>query len=172
MGSESSDPRYASYPRGPAKGTPDQLEALAEGYYSLSKVCLVSAVIFLLELILLGLIDPTFLIVGVVYALTAFIVTWLSLDGCTKLAKGFGEPASNAIAAAILLGIATPLFVGFFQFAVTLQKAVAEIEAYGVRKRFLSLVRRVDIAEVVDKMRAATNGRFDGPPVPNTGPTT
>jgi len=97
VGSESSDPRYASYPRGPAKGTPDQLEALADGYYSLSKVCLVSAVIFLLELILLGLIDPTILIVGVVYALTAFIVTWLSLDGCTKLAKGFGEPASNAM---------------------------------------------------------------------------
>lgn len=152
-----------------AYGTPEKLNALAEGYFGLNWVFIGNVVIMITANIMYGMssaVDRSFLFValGLIAGLFVFVI-FATLPLNRKIAYGKGWPSSNAVLASVLLALNSVICCGAIGYVVMQMIAGAEIKKYGVKQGMFGY-RKKQIQQRIEQMRAEqraahTSVRFD-----------
>lgn len=161
-GDFSAPPQYAGYTRPTAfAGSPDRLEAVADGYYGLNWVFLFNLVWAISGFFLIGVVsqndrDGLFsltLSIGFII-LTIPVVAFASYKSVKKLAFGMNWSPQMAVVISIALGFGV-LCLGLLAYVILQMLAAAKIRKYPIKKSFLGGFRRKDIRALVAEMRAS-----------------
>ena len=167
IGDFSAPPQYAGYTRPTGfVGSPDHLEAVADGYYGLNWVFLFTLVWALGGFGLVGLASQnadrdglfvSFLYLGFII-LTIPVVALVSYKPVKKLAFGMNWSPTMAIFISIAIGFGV-LCIGLIAFVILQVLAGAEIRKYPIKKNFLGGFTRKNIRALVAEMRASPQYR-------------
>jgi len=153
---ESPPIKYVAYPRDhwfTSYGTPEKLQALAEGYQGLNKIALTNTVIFFLG------IGPAILFgaVGIIVFLVVLclVVNGTSYEYNVKIAKGMGWHESRGSQISILMGLTASIFCGVVGYLAMEHILRNEMKRYGVRSGLRS-IKKPDIEAALEQRRMAS----------------
>jgi len=158
-GSYSAPPQqYAAYTRpGAFGGSPEKLQALADGYYGLNWVFLLTLVIVLGLRMGAGALFASpgqeVIFYGLAFVVPIFVVGALSYPSCKKIAFGANWNSGMDIVAAVLMGL-NSLLCGIIGFAVMQSIASAEIKKYGVKGGSFLGFRKRDVLTAIEQLKA------------------
>lgn len=157
-------PAYAAYTRpGPFAGSPDHLEAVADGYYGLNWVFLFNVIWAVAGIGFIAFLSQNNNPIGGIFALVFVVLSvpvmaFASYKSMKKLAFGMNWSPTVAIVLAICLGFSV-LCIGIFAYIILQMLAAAEIRKYPVKKSFLGGFRKKDLKALVAEMRASPQYR-------------
>jgi hypothetical protein len=136
-------------------GTPEKLQALADGYFGLSWAFVANIVLAIAARALLeAFAQGSNFIVALAMALpgmfcAVFLVT-LPLN--RKIALGMGWQPSSGFLASFLMGLNSALCCGVVGYIVMQMIAAAEMKRYGLRSGFLG-IRKAHVRQKLEEMR-------------------
>lgn len=155
--------QYAQYYRSQGlvyQGSPDMLQALADGYFGLNLAFVANVVLALGARFALPMLvtsaspgDSTavFVFFGGLFLLFVLIV-FITYPYNKKIGYGKGWAPSAAVLASLLMGLNSALCCGIAGYIVMQQIAYQEMKKYGVPVKFLGLQKR-DVQNVIDALR-------------------
>lgn len=161
-GQQYAQPPGSNYyrPGQPVYGRPDQLQALADGYFGLNTAFLLVIVLYLfLTLgvpgILSGVLanNKALVLPALIFIFLAYGggVALLALKPCKKIAYGKGWTEGQGVLAAVLVGLNAMLCCGIIGFIVMQTIASSEIKKYGVPSGIFGL-KKSEVARVIAAM--------------------
>ena len=151
---------YAAYPRGAAiagaYGSPEKLQALADGYFGLNWVFLANVFLalgFRFLPMAVGDAGTAGMLMLVLGLLTFLVVAGFSMPYNRKIAFGKGWSDGIAILASILMGLNSVFCCGIVGYIIMQTIAAGEIKGYGLKTGMLGLKKK-DVEAKVAEMRA------------------
>ena len=162
--------QYVGYTRTPELyGTPEKLKALADGYFSLNTIFVLTIALVLGSRALgdqiaqaVGVWGGLALEAGVIFLLIAS----MSFPSNQKIAFGKDWPAGNAILASVLMGLNSALCCGVVGYLVMQSIAAKEMAKYGIKGSIFGGIKKPLVYARIEQMKVAPAA----PPPPSVPP--
>jgi hypothetical protein len=152
-------PRYEAA----AYGTPERLQALADGYFGLNWVFLLNVVMAISTRAIPAVAPDADLALPLLlgaYGAIFLVVAFATFPFNRKIATGKGWDTSAAVLASFLMGLNSALCCGIIGYVVMQSIAAGEMKRYGLKSGFFGL-RKADVERRIAELRQA--------PPPTTG---
>ena len=146
-------PQYAGYTRPSlVPGGPDDLQALADGYFGLNNI-FVFNIVWVVAFNAYSRSAPTnFTILFIFVGVTVLLIGGLTYPYNKKIAQGMRWSPSAAGVASLLMGLNSALCCGIIGYVVMQSIAAKEMRKYGVTGGAFGMKKKL-VQAVIDRMR-------------------
>jgi len=154
-------PEYAGYTRG-GGSDPNQLQALADGYFGLNQVFLINVVMVIAINVATRSIFSWPLFIGCVVVVFA-VITALTLPKNKLIGEGLGWGPNGPMIASILMGLNSALCCGIIGYAVVQNMAAKKMKEFGITGGTFGIKKNLVYARI-EQLRAQQSMPSAPPP--------